>query len=314
MFVAKSAISSRPLQQSKRSAVIMSASEGKKRVIVTGAGGRTGQIVMKKLLDRSDEYEPIGVVRSETSASKLKEFGASSDQIVIGDLVGEGARETLETAMAGQSPKSLIICTSAVPEINKLSLIPVIFGKIFGRQVRPTFRFKAGQMPEQVDWEAQKLMIDVAKEKHVDKVIQLGSMGGTQEDNFLNSIGDGNILVWKRRSETYLINSGLNYTIIHPGGLLDKEGGQREILVNVDDEFIKKESSHRSIPRADVAEICVQALSLADFRAIDVVAKNPEDGTATTDFSQLFDSMKLNCSYDDMKNDPIVGGSFASKA
>ena len=46
-------------------------------------------------------------------------------------------------------------------------------------------------------------------------------MGGTDRSNFLNTIGGGDILVWKRRAERYLIDSGLNYTIIHPGGLKD---------------------------------------------------------------------------------------------
>ena len=44
-----------------------------------------------------------------------------------------------------------------------------------------------------------------------------------QRDNFLNTIGDGMILLWKRRAERYLIDSGLNYTIIHPGGLIDEQ-------------------------------------------------------------------------------------------
>jgi hypothetical protein len=46
-------------------------------------------------------------------------------------------------------------------------------------------------------------------------------MGVTQPDNFLNTLGNGKILLWKRKSEEYLIASGLNYTIIHPGGLID---------------------------------------------------------------------------------------------
>ena len=49
----------------------------------------------------------------------------------------------------------------------------------------------------------------------------MGSMGGTQADNYLNTFGNGNILVWKRKAEKYLVDSGLNYTIIHPGGLID---------------------------------------------------------------------------------------------
>ena len=31
------------------------------------------------------------------------------------------------------------------------------------------------------------------------QVVVIGSMGGTQRDNFLNTIGNGNILVWKRK-------------------------------------------------------------------------------------------------------------------
>lgn len=31
-------------------------------------------------------------------------------------------------------------------------------------------------------------------------------------------LGNGNILMWKRKAEQYLIASGLTYTIIHPGG------------------------------------------------------------------------------------------------
>tara|TARA_B100000524_G_C23513485_1_gene321436 strand:- start:10 stop:198 length:189 start_codon:yes stop_codon:yes gene_type:complete len=58
-------------------------------------------------------------------------------------------------------------------------------------------------------------------------------MGGTQADNFLNTIGlkedgtGGQILMWKRKAEEYLIASGITYTILHPGGLLDKPGGRK---------------------------------------------------------------------------------------
>ena len=120
--------------------------------------------------------------------------------------------------------------------------------------------------------------------------------------------------MWKRRAEKYLIDSGLNYTIIHPGGLKDDEGGKREILLNVDDTFLNDKSGPRSIPRADVAELCVQSLSMADRRSIDCVARDPQDGEPTRDFAALFANMSRNCDYSDMKNDPFVGASFASKA
>jgi uncharacterized protein YbjT (DUF2867 family) len=77
----------------------------------------------------------------------------------------------------------------------------------------------------QVDWQGQRRQIDAAKAAGVKRVVLIGSMGGTQKDNFLNTMGGGNILFWKRKAEEYLVDSGLTYTIIHPGGLTDEKGG-----------------------------------------------------------------------------------------
>jgi len=274
--------------------------DGKQKVVITGAGGRTGSLVFKKCL-ASPSYDPIGVVRSEASKSALiKNTGAIDSQIVVGDILGSNGGAVLDKAMAGAD--SLVIATSAVPKIKPLSLIPVILAKITGKEgVRPKFTFKEDQMPEQVDWIGQKMQIDSAKKNGVRKVVLVGSMGGTQKDNFLNTIGDGNILVWKRRAERYLIDSGLDYTIIHPGGLKDDEGGLREIVLNVDDIFLEDKAGPRSIPRADVAELCVQSLGLAaSRRAFDCVARAVGEGTPTTDFKALFAGMTKNCDYADM--------------
>lgn len=64
----------------------------------------------------------------------------------------------------------------------------------------------------------------------------VSSMGGTQPENFLNTIGrradgsGGDILLWKRKAERYLMESGLDYTIVHPGGLVDEPDSKRELL------------------------------------------------------------------------------------
>ena len=70
----------------------------------------------------------------------------------------------------------------------------------------------------QVDWVGQKAQVDAAKAAGVKRVVLVGSMGGTDPDNRLNLLGNGNILLWKRKAEQYLVSSGLTYTIIHPGG------------------------------------------------------------------------------------------------
>lgn len=46
--------------------------------------------------------------------------------------------------------------------------------------------------------------------------------------------------------------------LVRAGGLQDKEGGVRELLVGKDDELLKTET--RTISRPDVAEVCIQVL------------------------------------------------------
>ena len=138
-------------------------------------------------------------------------------------------------------------------------------------------------------------------------------MGGTDPNNFLNTIGDGKILLWKRRAEAYLIASGMDYTIIHPGGLKDAPGGERELVLDIDDNLISSKSKYRSIPRTDVASLCIASLRLGERRAVDVVAKEVDEGVTTTDFAALFDGLKGDCSYEDMKDDEEVVAALAKK-
>lgn len=169
---------------------------------MTGAGGRTGGFVAKKLLERKETYDFVGFVRSEESADKLRDFGAREDNIVVGDMLADNGASLLASACEGAD--RLVICTSAVPKIKPLSLIPVFLAKLFKKEgVRPKFTFKKGQMPEQIDWLGQKLQIDIAKEAGVGKCVLVGSMGGMDRNNFLNTIGDGNILVSKQKPEIY---------------------------------------------------------------------------------------------------------------
>ena len=194
------------------------------------------------------------------------------------------------------------MCTSAVPQINKLSLVKTILSKVIGKSSRPTFTFPNGE-PYEIDWLGAKNQIDACKKAGVKQFVFLSSMGGTQPDNFLNTIGkvegrdnSGNILLWKRKAEEYLIKSGIPYTIIHPGGLLDKKGGEREIVFGVDDLLLKEPV--RSIPREDVAEVCVQALNQkgALNRSFDIISRQPGEGTVTKDWTSFF-SQKGNCKY-----------------
>ena len=135
------------------------------QVVVTGAGGRTGGLVMKKLLEKKDQFEAVGILRNEKAAQQLREGGAT---VFVGDLLNSNGPALLEEAFQGAD--RLVIATSAVPKIKPLSLIPVILAKLFKKEgARPQFTFKENQTPEQVDWEGQKLQIDAAKKAGIKK-------------------------------------------------------------------------------------------------------------------------------------------------
>jgi len=65
----------------------------------------------------------------------------------------------------------------------------------------------------------------------------------------------GNILAMKDKAEKAVRTSGLRYTIVRPGGLTNQPPLQKGIKVAPADAL-----SSGSIPRGDVAEVCVQAL------------------------------------------------------
>ncbi|XP_052174023.1 uncharacterized protein At2g37660, chloroplastic [Diospyros lotus] len=240
-------------------------------VLLTGASGRTGQIVYQKLKERTDQYVTRGLVRTEESKEKI----GGADDVFVGDI-----RNADSIVPAFQGIDALIILTSAVPKMKP--------GFDLSRGGRPEFHFEDGAYPEQVDWIGQKNQIDAAKAANVKQIVLVGSMGGTNPNHPLNSLGNGNILIWKRKAEQYLADSGVAYTIIRAGGLQDKEGGVRELLVGKDDELLQTET--KTITRADVAEVCIQALQFeeAKFKAFDLASKPERAGTPTKDFKALF--------------------------
>ena len=266
------------------------------KVIVSGAGGRTGSLVFKKLFQSTD-FTPVGLIRRPKTGRKLKKE-LKDCELISCDVTG--SVEELTKTIRESGAERYVLATSAVPKIKIWSLIKVLILKLFRRAARPSFYFGKNQDPYNVDWLGAKNQIDAAKAAGIKQFVFVGSMGGSQPENFLNTIGrvegnelSGNILLWKRKAEQYLIASGMPYTIIHPGGLTDKAGGESEIILGANDELLKE--TVRSIPRADVAEVCIQSIRTPGGmnRAIDIIART---GTPTKDFNAFF-APTMNCKY-----------------
>jgi len=240
------------------------------------------------------------VVRTaESKEALLKELkddsSISESQIVVADICDAAAMET--TICEDAKPDAIIICTSATPAPTG-EMTP---------EGRPVFGFPNGQ-PQQVDWIGQRNQIDAAlKSGTVSHIVICSSMGGTNPENPLNKLGRkdddgtaGNILLWKRKAEKYLIDSGIAYyTIVHPGGLLDEPGGVRELVVGVDDQQVA--TDNRSIPRADVARLLVASLEHESYRNRSFDARSKPEGeqgaVVTKDLNQLLVDLKGNCDY-----------------
>lgn len=278
-----------------------------KKVVITGAAGRTGSIIMQKLAGRNDSHQVLGLTRTDKSAKQLlkslkslKSQGNNRVDVQTCDITDPNA-----LAASLKDADTVILCTSAVPKIKPFSIIKLLVKKLFKKQGRPEFRFINNGDPYTIDWLGAKNQIDQANKAGVKQFIFLSSMGGTQPENFLNTIGriegddkSGNILLWKRKAEKYLIDSGITYTIIHPGGLLDQPGGKREIITGVDDVLLKREV--RSIPRSDVASVCVESISNpgAVNKSFDIIGGVEQDvEEVNTDWNTLFSSVG-NCKYD----------------
>ncbi|BAQ61487.1 hypothetical protein GM3708_1893 [Geminocystis sp. NIES-3708] len=246
------------------------------KVLITGATGRTGSLVVKKLQSDNHNWQVIPFAKSK---NKAEEIFTSTKGFIFGNILSSE-----DLTMAIQGCNALIILTSAVPKM----ISPPEEGK------PPEFDFEDKGKPEEVDWLGQKNQIDVAKNAGIEHIILVGSMGGTNENHPLNRLGNGNILIWKRKAEQYLIDSGIDYTIIRAGGLLDKPDGKRELLVGKNDEFLASPPNGipTSIPRGDVANVVIQALNnpFARNKAFDLISK-PENENITTiniNWDQLF--------------------------
>jgi hypothetical protein len=146
------------------------------RVLVTGAAGRTGRLVFEKLRE-DNRFEPKALVRTERSGRKLvKESNCGLDNIFVCDVVNDLAKGPPEGL---ESIDSMVICTSAVPVISKLSLvrafllIPVNLLRrkkaIDFRSLR--FKFKKGQYPEIVDYDGQVAQIELARRLGAKRVV-----------------------------------------------------------------------------------------------------------------------------------------------
>ncbi len=207
------------------------------RIAVTGASGRTGWRVVDEARRRGWQVTPIVRPGSELP-------GAIADTEPVRLELAD--QEALAGALKGCD--ALVIATGARPSVDLLG-------------------------PLKVDALAIRPQIEACRAAGVKRVVLVSSLCSGRLFHPLNLFGL--ILVWKGVGERWLAESGLDWTVVRPGGLKETEEGIEEqgIVYTGPDQ---QESD--SIPRRLVARVCLEAIETpASIGRIVEVTSNREE-------------------------------------
>ena len=227
--------------------------------LVTGATGQTGRYVVEAL--RKEQIPFRAFVRS---AEKAEGIGISAAERFVGDL-----RESTAVEAALQGCTRVIMAAGASPNME-----------ISDGGAR-SFRFPAGQRPEDIDYRAALDLVRLAQDRSVQRVVLVSSAGVTDPNHRLNQLDGSNLLKWKLMAEEQLRQSGLPHVIIRPGRLLNAaQGGDRNLCVDPEDRHAG------AVLRSDVAAICVAALQDSSLPSL-TFNLYAEPGEPTSDVNAL---------------------------
>ncbi|NJL01542.1 MAG: NAD(P)H-binding protein [Spirulinaceae cyanobacterium RM2_2_10] len=200
------------------------------KALVAGATGRTGRRIVEVLHEKQIPLRAL--VRD---LDKGKQELPAGIELVQGDV---GDRASLEAAIADCTV--LLCATGASPSLD------------------PTG-------PYRVDYLGTQNLIAVSQAAGIEQFVLVSSLCVSQFFHPLNLFWL--VLYWKLQAEIKLKSSGLTYTIVRPGGLLEESNDEPLRLEPADTLFDGR------IPRRRVAEVAVEALfqPAAQNRVVEIV-------------------------------------------
>jgi len=262
-------------------------------VLVVGATGGVGQLTVAKLLEK--DYQVRVLVRNAEKADNMFDGNV---EIAVGDI------RDPTTLPAAVEKITHIICsagTTAFPssmwefeQIEKGQENPIEWLKIY---LNPeSTRDRASNSPDKVDAFGVSNLLAAAP-KALKRFIFVSSIGIRRKDkppfNILNAFG---VLDAKQKGEEAIARSGLPYTIIRPGRLIDgpytsydlntllkaTTGGKLGVVLGTGDTLLGEAS------RIDVASACVESIgnSVTVGKVFELVNKGPRP--EAIDWTALF--------------------------
>ncbi|WP_392532728.1 SDR family oxidoreductase [Nostoc sp. C117] len=230
-------------------------------VLVAGATGGVGQLVVGKLLEKGFRVRVL-----TRNAKKAEEMFNQRVEIAVGDI-----RKPATLPAATQNVTHIICCTgtTAFPSTRwEFDQPPnlIEWGVTF---LNPqSSQAKAKNSPAKIDAQGVTNLVAAAP-GNLQRFVFVSSCGILRKNQFpfsiLNAFG---VLDAKEKGEESIINSGLPYSIIRPGRLIDgpytsydlntllkaKTGGKYGVVLGTGDKLSGDAS------RIDVANVCVECL------------------------------------------------------
>ncbi|HEX2911379.1 MAG TPA: SDR family oxidoreductase [Chloroflexia bacterium] len=179
-------------------------------VLVAGATGGVGRRVVEFL--RREGIQTRALVRDRSKAASLEKLGVELFQV---DLTSPDALKSLLPALQG---------------------VKAVISALGTRQP-----FNPNRGLRETDYLGTRRLVDAAKAAGVDHFILVSTMGVRQHASVLHPLS----LLFhpKWQAEAYLVRSGLTYTVIRPGGLVDS------------DEAFKQAPGYRHTPALALARL-----------------------------------------------------------
>ncbi|CAM8912072.1 unnamed protein product [Rhodiola kirilowii] len=236
---------------------------GGKKVFVAGATGSTGKRIVEQLLARGFSVK-AGVRDIEKAKTTFTSNNNNPALHFVKADVTEGSEKLAE--VIGDDSDAVICATGFRPSWDLLA-------------------------PWKVDNFGTVNLVEACRKRGVNRFILISSIlvNGAAMGQLLNPAYIflnvfGLTLVAKLQAEQYIRKSGINYTIVRPGGLRnDPPSGN--IVMEPEDTL-----SSGSISRDQVAEVAVGALSLpqSHYKVVEIVA-SPD--APKRSLEELFDSI-----------------------
>lgn len=214
---------------------------GDKRALVFGGTGKTGSEIVKQL--QGEGVFASVFARSTKKANEMfkSEIEAEGVDVYEGDV---SRYEDVTKAVESSGCNIIFIATGTRAALDPLG-------------------------PFSVDYNGTCNIVAAAKKQGQVKHIVLVTSIGVDDILFPLNLFWG-VLFWKKRAEEDLQRSGIKYTIVRPGGLLDEprsgtSASAMAIRMGGPDAYgLPPRKTPGSILRSQVAEVCVQSLIQED--------------------------------------------------